>query len=233
MLQTRRRDVQPIRADLADLLRPFLAGKAAGAPVFPMPMHTERMIRHDLDAARQAWLQESATPAECYERFGSDFLAYRDAAGRFADFHASRATYVTRLVRSGANVKAAMELARHSTPTLTLKHYTHFAIADAAKALDALPVIGTTTPEQGAAALRATGTYDGRAEAAEGAQDAPQSPRIADRGPTGPDGRPRRGHGAEDRVAPGAARVRCLGPSCASVREGSENGRRAEPLETR
>jgi len=30
----------------------------------------------------------------------------RDAAGRVADFHALRHTYISRLVRSGASVKA-------------------------------------------------------------------------------------------------------------------------------
>jgi len=152
----RRSDVQPIRRDLADLLRPWLVAKKATRPVFNMPDKPIKLIRPDLDAARQAWLKEARSNEERNERRQSDFLAYRDGAGRVADFHALRHTYISRLVASGANIKVAQELARHSTPTLTLGRYAHVQLVDQTRALDALPAI--EAPQADDAALAATGT---------------------------------------------------------------------------
>jgi len=42
--------------------------------------------------------------------------------GKF-DFHAARTAYITFLLESGATVKEAQTLARHSTPTLTMNTY--------------------------------------------------------------------------------------------------------------
>jgi integrase len=151
----RRKDVQPIRRDLADVLRPWLAGKEAGRPVFAMPDKPIKLIRTDLDAAREAWVEEARSKQERNERRQSDFLAYRNSADRFVDFHALRHTYISRLVASGANIKVAQELARHSTPTLTLGRYAHVQLADQTRALDALPCINA--PRANVAALAATG----------------------------------------------------------------------------
>jgi len=155
----RRQDVQPIRQDLADLLRPWLEARSAGEPVFgTMPEKTARMMRQDLEAAKQEWVEEVTSPEAGKERADSSFLAYRDSAGRVADFHALRHTYVSRLVKSGANIKVAQELARHSTPILTLGRYAHVEVLDQTKALAALPPIDT--PCGGREAVRATGTDD-------------------------------------------------------------------------
>jgi hypothetical protein len=73
-----------------------------------------------------------------------------------ADFHPLRHTYISRLVRSGANVEVVQQLARHSTPTLTLGPYAHVALVDQTRALDALPAV----EQHGVIreAVRATGT---------------------------------------------------------------------------
>ena len=152
----RRKDVQPIRRDLADLLRPWLAGKEAGRPVFAMPDKPIKLIRTDLDAAREAWIKEVRSKEERQTRRQSDFLAYCNSAERFVDFHALRHTYISRLVASGANIKVAQELARHSTPTLTLGRYAHVQLVDQTRALDALPAI--EAPRTNVVALAATGT---------------------------------------------------------------------------
>ena len=154
----RRKDVQPIRQDLADLLRPWLKTKTTGQPVFAMPDKTAKMMRKDLTKAREKWVAEAESPEAQEQRGRSYFLAYRDGAGLVADFHALRHTYVSRLVRSGANVKVAQDLARHSTPTLTLGRYAHLEILDQTKALDALPSIEKGVPELRTA--KATGTDD-------------------------------------------------------------------------
>ena len=154
----RRKDVQPIRRDLADLLRPWLKGKERGQPVFRMPDKTAKMMREDLKVGREAWLKEAPSEKERKRREATSFLAYRDGAGRVADFHALRHTYISRLVRSSANIKVAQELARHSTPTLTLGRYAHVQLVDQTQALDALPCVEPQEREQKAA--RATGTDD-------------------------------------------------------------------------
>jgi len=116
------------------------------------------MLRKDLAAARQAWLKEAGTPKEKAHRERTDFLKATDTAGRVVDFHSLRHTYVTRVVRGGASAKVAQDLARHSTPALTLGVYTHMTVHDHSAALGALPPIEWGEPEHQAA--RATGTED-------------------------------------------------------------------------
>jgi integrase len=152
----RRKDVQPIRRDLANLLRPWLRGKMPGQPVFKMPDKPVKLILADLAAARDAWIKKAPTEKERKERSQTTFLAYRDGAGRVADFHALRHTYISRLVASGANIKVAQELARHSSPLLTLGRYAHIQLLDQTRALDALPSIEATRAN--VAALAGTGT---------------------------------------------------------------------------
>lgn len=104
-----RDDVQPIRRDLAALLKPWLATRPAGKPVLPMPPeNAAKLLRKDLLAAGI-----------------DDGMA--SGAG-VVDFHAIRHTFITNLVNSGVNPKHAQVLARHSTITLTLDRYT---VADA------------------------------------------------------------------------------------------------------
>lgn len=153
----RRKDVQPIRRDLADLLGQWLETKGQGRPVFDsMPDKTAKMMKKDLAMARKKWVEEVESPEAQKERLDSSFLAYRDSAGRVADFHALRHTYITRLVRSGVAPAVAKDLARHSTIVLTMDHYTHTLIEDACAALDRLPTINA--PGANVAGHAATGT---------------------------------------------------------------------------
>ncbi|MCB9492242.1 MAG: site-specific integrase [Dehalococcoidia bacterium] len=119
--KNRREAVQPIRPDLAELLRPWLDAKPAGRPVLDVPSLTHRtaaMVRFDLAAAG---------------------IEYLDAAGRVADFHSLRVTYITNVVRAGANVKQLQALARHSTPVLSLAVYAKLSLDDVCRPLDAMP----------------------------------------------------------------------------------------------
>ena len=50
-----------------------------------------------------------------------------------------RHTYISGIVAGGASVKTAQELARHSTPMLTIGRYSHARLHDLHGALDALP----------------------------------------------------------------------------------------------
>ena len=154
----RRQDVQPIRRDLADTLRTFIAGRAAGTPVFAMPEKTCKVMQADLASARAKYIGDAATDAERAEREQSGFCLYSDAAGRYADFHALRHTYITRLVKSNASVKVCQELARHSDPKLTFAVYSHVGMADTGRALDNLPGLDNPQAEKQTAMALKTGT---------------------------------------------------------------------------
>ncbi len=162
----RRVDVQPIRPELAELLRKWLDGKPARVPVFRLRGKVVNILKADLKAARAAWLAEAPTGADRAERQASSFLCYVDHAGRYADFHALRHGYISRLVAGGASVKTSQELARHSNPMLTIGRYAHARLNDLTAALDVLPCPPSTiaSPEQqeqtAGGALQATGTDD-------------------------------------------------------------------------
>ena len=157
----RRNDVQPIRADLAELLRCWLADRPNDSPVFAdMPGKTALMLKADMRLARARWIRATSCRAERRQRRHSDCLAVVDRDGRTVDFHSLRATFIMLLVKSGASVKEAQELARHCDPRLTLNVYTRLGVNDLAGALDRLP--GVADDDDNAERLRATGTCDVR-----------------------------------------------------------------------
>ena len=59
----RRDDVQPIRTELADALRPWLAARAPGKPLFgKLTKHTANLLKHDLKAAGIPYENEPGPP---------------------------------------------------------------------------------------------------------------------------------------------------------------------------
>ena len=100
---------------------------------------THKMMRLDLEAARKAWIAEAKKTRERKRREKSDFLAYRNHAGLYADFHSCRHLFITNLERAGIRPKVAQTLARHSDIRLTLDVYTHAELADQTVAIGALP----------------------------------------------------------------------------------------------
>ena len=68
----------------------------------------------------------------------SDFLAYRNHAGLYADFHSCRHFFITSLERAGVSPKMAQTLARHSDIRLTLGVYAHVELKDQTAAIKAL-----------------------------------------------------------------------------------------------
>jgi integrase len=116
----RRKDVQPLRGDVAEVMGQYLAGRPKGKAVWPGSWHERaaEMIRADLAAAG---------------------IPYQDEAGRYFDFHALRGQFISFLAARGIHPKVAQALARHSTITLTMDYYTHLDVLDVAGALDRLP----------------------------------------------------------------------------------------------
>ncbi len=143
----RRDDVLPMRRDLAVAVADFIEGKPAGEPVLAVPEKTAKMLREDLLAAGLA--------REVVDQEGRTRIDASDASGRVLDFHALRHTFITRLARSGVAPAVAKSLARHSTITLTMDHYTHTLIEDERSALDRLPALAP-----GHEVTQATGTDD-------------------------------------------------------------------------
>ncbi len=78
-----------------------------------------------------------------------------------ADFHSTRHTFISGIVPGGASVKVAQALARHSTPTLTIGPYSHTRLHDVASALESLPHLDSTKPDDQPATMAATG-IDGK-----------------------------------------------------------------------
>ena len=133
--------MQPLPADVAELLRDYLADKPAGRPVWGGTWAKDykgaEMLRLDLEAAGIAY----AAP-------GPD-------APLYADFHALRHTYLTLGGRAGIDLRTLQELAGHSTPNLTAR-YSHRRLYDLAGAVEKLPrLLPENTPAE---ALQATGT---------------------------------------------------------------------------
>ena len=115
----RRKDVLPLHPDLVTMLRKWLKGLSSADKLFPK-----------LDR-RKTWLMVKKD----LERVG---IPYENEEG-IADFHASgRHTYITELLRNGATLPEAKNLARHSDINMTMR-YTHIGIDDQARAVANLP----------------------------------------------------------------------------------------------
>ena len=163
----RRRDVQPILPSLAAALKTHLANKLPNAPAFtmPRPERVVKMFRADLADARAAWMESRRMPASPHHSTSDasegegEFLSYRDAAGRYADFHSLRHSFISALASGGVHPKTAQTLARHSTITLTMDRYSHTCRGEAAAALQALPDLSQPNRET----EKKTGTDDAKA----------------------------------------------------------------------
>jgi integrase len=126
---------------MAKVMLEFLGTKMPYVAAFSVPRRDKvsALIQADLKAARRAWIDEARTPEEQAERAKADFLAYRDAAGRHADFHSLRHTFISNLATGGIHPKTAQSLARHSTITLTMDRYSHVLRGAESAALAVLP----------------------------------------------------------------------------------------------
>jgi hypothetical protein len=116
------------------------------------------MMKKDLAAARKKWIEEAKTPKEKVERERSDFLKYQDSAGKFADFHSNRHTFITNLERAGISPRTAQTLARHCDIRLTMGVYTHIGLHDQSSAIELLPAPPELTAGQRPAFPNGNGT---------------------------------------------------------------------------
>jgi integrase len=124
----RRRDVQPLARAVEDLVRPFVEARHGAERVWAGRWVAEAaaMLQDDLDAAG---------------------VPYEDATGKVFDFHALRHQFVSDLAANGVHPALAQLLARHSTITLTMNHYTHSQDSQLREAVDRLPPPGGPDPQ--------------------------------------------------------------------------------------
>lgn len=128
---------QPLPQWLVDRASVWLKGRAPTASLWPaMPKQLAVALRTDQATARAEWVEAATDEGERTGRAESDTLLYKTAEGYF-DFHSLRHAYVTRVVNSGASVKTAQSLARHSTPMLTIGLYSHVEAAALRPQVDA------------------------------------------------------------------------------------------------
>jgi len=130
---------QPLPPDVAEAFRAYLIDRPALSALWPGKWNdmAAEMLRVDLDGAG---------------------IAYRDAAGDVADFHALRHSYVSLLGRMGASPKVTQTLARHSDIRLTMNVYSHAQMHDLSAAVDNLPINPPGGKSPTADRLQMTGT---------------------------------------------------------------------------
>jgi len=120
----RKRDPQPLRNDVANLVQVYLEEIRSRRPkqIWPGTWAEKGavMVRKDLEAAG---------------------LSYRDEGGRVLDFHSLRSTFATNLARAGVSPAKAQELMRHSDVNLTMRLYKKLELSDLAEAVEQLPAI--------------------------------------------------------------------------------------------
>ena len=157
----------PLRADLAGMLRAYLAelrqwqreealksnrGKkvhpAGDGLVFPNAPTSVRVFDRDLVAAGLA---------KAYKADGKTVIEKTDASGRTLDIHCLRGTFASMLAAAGVPLATAQVLMRHSTPTLTARHYVDPAMLDTAGAVERLPEFEAALPEVAIQSSRAGG----------------------------------------------------------------------------
>ena len=146
----------PLRKDVTRLFKQWFddSGFSLNGKVFPKFNKSRGaiMLRADLEAAG---------------------IPYEDEAGRYADFHSLRHSFISNVGKSGATVKEAQSLARHSTSALTLDVYTHIGLYDERRAIEKLPQLHNTgekdTEKNRAVALK-TGTDNKPVESVQNAQ---------------------------------------------------------------
>ncbi len=144
--------VQPISRDLAEFLLPYVAGKTG--PLWPgtWPTRSADMLTDDLAAAGIA-----------YTVVGPQGTEHRD-------FHALRNCFISAVIRSGADLKQAMTLARHSDPRLTAGRYARTRSEELTAVVNRTPNL-TPAPVAPSVAPSVAAGDDGRRQSETGGED--------------------------------------------------------------
>ena len=131
----RRKDILPLKADLAAELQTYLANRLPRAKVFSVTDKTSYMIKADLLDA------------------GIDYI---DDNGEVLDLHALRHTFITNLGAESSRI--AQSLARHRSSAMT-DRYTHIRLHDEREAVRRLPDLSLPDKSQGNVATGTDGKF--------------------------------------------------------------------------
>lgn len=155
---------QHITPALAAKLKAHVEGKPAGSRVFSLPhlANLADLIRADLNAAREAWLDTSGDDEATKQAKKKtleehpDFLQSLDSNGDRIDFHALRHTCGAWLALAGVHPKTIQSVMRHKDIKLTLDTYGHlFRSMEADAVAKMAAMIAGTEPES---LLKSTGS---------------------------------------------------------------------------
>ena len=115
------RDRLPLHPELCRRLQEWLDDRDE---LFPGTWHKRaaEMLKADMEAARDAWLESAPDETTRAQWEASDFLRYK-VDNAYADFHSLRHRFVTNLQSAGVQPYQAKALARHSSITLTMDAY--------------------------------------------------------------------------------------------------------------
>jgi integrase len=129
--KARRAVRQPVPADVAAMLREYAATVPAGEPLWPGNWlgRAAEMLQVDLLAA------------------GIPYAVDSPDGPLYADLHALRHTYISRLETAGVSLRQAMALARHSDPRLTMARYGRPHLEELGRVVDRLGG-GAITPAE-------------------------------------------------------------------------------------
>jgi integrase len=128
------KETVPLRADVAAMLRTYLATVGRDTELFRRPKsNAMRSLREDLEAAG---------------------IPYKTAEG-FADFHALRHTFISDLFNHQATPPEAQKLARHRTAAMTSR-YAHSTEEARRRVIERLPSAPTITYDRTDAAANLT-----------------------------------------------------------------------------
>jgi integrase len=140
-VKRRKSHTQPIEPSLAADLKRRFATMMPAAPAFKMPSkyHMARMLRKDLAAARDKWIDDAKDdPKGQEQRQRSDFLADVNRDGERAVFYSTRHGCGTALAESGANEMGIAKAMHHSSRAITAR-YLHTERKAVALAMESLP----------------------------------------------------------------------------------------------
>ncbi len=138
----KRRHVVRLRAELATMLRAYVASAGRTEKLLRRPKNPMRALKADLAAAGIPYCEN----------------------GEYLDFHALRHTFVTDAANTGANPKELQTLARHQDVRTTLKVYAHVSAEKQRAVLERMPSIGIAGAEL-ASALAPKSPLDERTHA--------------------------------------------------------------------
>jgi len=99
--KNRKDGFQPLPTDLLNRLAESAKDKGDSEPLLEVPLNAWEVLYRDLDRAG---------------------IKRKTAEGK-VDFHSLRVTYINLIIENGASVKEAQDLARHSTPEMTMNVY--------------------------------------------------------------------------------------------------------------